>query len=164
MPPVVVMVVTPAPVAWETMPAPLSLVTAPVVVTPTEPVPLLTAFTPVPTEWMLVAVTLIAPAPEAIVALTPVEPTAAPAPTVPARPTVTEPLADWALTPSPLLDSRSPVPAVTVTAPEPDAISCTASRVPPLTVTPAPRVRLSGPLTVRSWMPPLVPVTLALAV
>ena len=88
------MVVTPAPVAWVTMPAPLSLVTAPVVVTPTEPVPLLTAFTPVPTEWMLVAVTLIAPAPEAIVALTPVEPTAAPAPTVPARPTVTEPLAD----------------------------------------------------------------------
>ena len=75
-----------------------------------------------------------------------------------------DPLPLWALTPSPPLESRSPVPPVTVTAPEPEAISCTASVVPPLTVTPAPRVRLSAPLAVSSWMPPLVPVTLAFAV
>ena len=69
-----------------------------------------------------------------------------------------------ALTPSPPAESRSPVPLVTEIAPEPDAISCTASVVPPSTVTPLPRVRVSEPFWVSNWMPPLVPVTLALAV
>ena len=151
------------------MPAPESLTMAPVVVTLTvllAAVPALETSMASPTAWTLVAVTLTPAVPAPVtVALTPTPPIAAPAPTVPARLTVTAPLPLDAFTPSPPAESRSPPAAVlTETAPEVEAVTCTASVLPPSTVAPEPTWSVLEPASVSSWMPPAVPVTLALAV